>query len=196
MSTRPYHLLQCWSLPVSEKAIVSAVLHPSPSRTTIPPSRLSTSQRPDIVLIFYTTKLYYWNWPSPLYLTTCLPADKNLIGMPLISNLKSAGYFPKLLLLEVGFCGFISLENFETPSQVLPQISETNPRRLRNDLSHISTLCSFSIFSTCTEPSWSSPFLLSTSLSSHFSTFLLRSVYNCLILSISFSLPLSLSLTV
>ena len=78
----------------------------SPSGTTIPPNILYTSQRPDLVLIFSYHKIVLLELTVPfepnISSARCCKSDKYA---PLISDLKSAGYFPKLLLLEVGSRG-------------------------------------------------------------------------------------------
>ena len=136
---------------------------PLPGMSTIPTDILCTYLCPDLVIIFLSRKI--------IILQFTVPFESNISDArsrktdrysPLISDLKSSGYFPQLFTLEVGSCDFISPTNFDALSSIFPPRSAINLRHLRSDLAHIATICSFSIVHAHSEPSWSSPNLLST----------------------------------
>ena len=79
----------------------------------------------------------------------------------LISDLRFSSYYTRFFSLKVGSWRFLSDSNYSVLKSILPAQSSISPRRLRYDLSRLATLCSYTIFRSCSEPSWTSPLLLS-----------------------------------
>ncbi len=132
------------------------------SDSTIPSHILPTSQRPDLVLLFPNKTIFVIELTVPfdtnIYAACSRKTDRYA---SLITDLRLSSYVTRFFSLEIGSRGFISDSNFNALKSILPTDSTIRPRQLRSDLSRISTLCSYAIFRSRTEPSWISPPLLS-----------------------------------
>ena len=126
----------------------------------IPPDILSTSSRPDIVIVDKNSKEIHI-----LELTSSFEKNiesshilKNKKYNDLNSDLEDSELTTYLLAFEIGSRGFITKRN---KSSIINTFRKTHikvkHRPLFKELSKISLLCSFSIFQAHAEPSWEDP---------------------------------------
>ena len=135
------------------------------------PHMLPTSQSPDPVLLFPNRKIYI--------IELTIHFESNLDNAhtrehyryaSLISDLHFFSYCTRFFSLEVGSRGFLSNSNYSVLKPILllsysnesvlkpilPAQSSVSPWHHRSDPSR---LCSYTIFHSCSEPSWTSPSL-------------------------------------
>ena len=127
---------------------------------TIPADIIQTSQRPDIVLLNREDK-------SIILMELTVSFEKNIESAnlrktsryrDLTSDLRDKGWKADCVAFEIGSRGYISKRNKKSICDTLKiyKIKLQN-KKLLQDISKISLLCSFSIFQAHCQPSWQSP---------------------------------------
>ena len=127
---------------------------------TIPADILTTSERPDIVIIDRAEK-------KILLFELTVSFEKNIDAaharkaskyLDLTSDLRTKGWRAECVPFEIGSRGHISQRNknsiFDTMKKFKIKIQK---KTLIQELSKTSLLCSFSIFQAHCQPSWQSP---------------------------------------
>jgi hypothetical protein len=130
---------------------------------TIPADILTTSQRPDIVLIdrkykkiaiFELTISFEKNIDSA-------NLRKFLKYQELTEDLRNRGWETENVPFEVGSRGLVTKRNKKSISDILKKWQiKTKKSQIFNDISKISLLCSFALFQAHCQPAWQSPPLL------------------------------------
>ena len=128
--------------------------------STIPPDILTTTQRPDIVILNRAEKKIFL-----LELTCSLEqnadtanAYKTTKYTPLKADLEAKGLSVSLVPFEVGSRGHISKENKMRLITVFVKNGlKLNVHKLVKQISKISLLCTFSIFHAFQQPTWRDP---------------------------------------
>ena len=127
---------------------------------TITADIIQTLQRPDIVLINREEK-------SITLMELTVSFEKNIESAhlkktsryrDLTSDLKNKGWVAECVAFEIGSRGYISQRNKKSILDTLKNFKIKVPnKKLLQDISKISLLCSFSLFQAHCQPSWQSP---------------------------------------
>ena len=128
--------------------------------STIPPDILTTTQKPDIVILNRNEKKIFL-----LELTCSLEQNSNTANAyktskytPLKSDLEAQGLSVSLVPFEVGSRGHVTRENKMRLITVFVKNGlKQSVHKLVKQISKISLLCTFSIFHAFQQPTWRDP---------------------------------------
>ena len=144
----------------SEVTIYTDIPEHSCNGGTIPADIIQTLQRPDIVLLNRENK-------SITLMELTVSFEKNIESahlkktsryIDLTSDLKNKGWRAECVAFEIGSRGYISQRNKKSILDALKNFKIKVPnKKLLQDISKISLLCSFSLFQAHCQPSWQSP---------------------------------------
>ena len=127
---------------------------------TIPADIIQTLQRPDIVLINRLEKSITLMELTVSFEKNIESANikKTLRYRDLTSDLRSNGLQAECVAFKIGSRGYISQRNKKSICDSLKKYNiKLQNKKLLQDISKISLLCSFSIFQAHCQPCWQSP---------------------------------------
>ena len=130
---------------------------------SIPADILTTSQRPDIVIINRSQKSISLFELSVSFEKNAEAANLKKIAryQNLAADLRNQGWLTENTPFEIGSRGFINKRNKNSISDTMRRFKiRVQKSRLLKDLSKISLLCSFTLFQAHCQPEWQSPPLL------------------------------------
>ncbi len=123
---------------------------------TIPPNILTTSQRPDLVLINAAQKrilLMELTVPFEMNINDAHSRKMDRYGS-LVADLQTAGYKPELICVEIGSRGLITKDNKSRIKSIFKFTGHRAPKHLFKDLCKCALLCSYALWNCRHEAQW------------------------------------------
>ena len=124
---------------------------------TIPPSIISTSQKPDIVVLEPSTKKITIIELTVPFETNIDTAHARKVDKyaSLVNDIRDAGYHCSSIMIEVGSRGLITKDNRARLEDIIKKLKcDCKYAKLRDDITKSVLTSSYSIFCARKEPEW------------------------------------------